>query len=885
MEGGGSLVVRARTSSSSSFSSSSSSSAAAAAAAAAASSAATTSAASNGEETYLCVSLEKETMGCAIYNTLTCVLEVTTVNSWEGDGSDDIDVTIEALKKSSDERPTCVLCSHRLDADIADLLRHEPTGRDLPLVVVKSSLFARPLSTIATLRVAEWRSDPSARTTFIETLEADENAAMAKAAGGLCNWLARNAAVEQMDDGARPVSIVRVVHFSPFSFVQIDENTLRSLAIFETEAHPSASLKKRTRAKEGFSIVGLFGRCVTPMGKRRFKQWCRKPLKEPEALRNRFDAVDFLLQPSLAEGCTSLRSHLRKVRDVPRLLLRIKNVQASVADWGALTKSLSASFEVKTVVHLMLQYESSVTTEDEAAPGSGGDGSARGRGAQPSLICEIVETVDWNQLHKCAQIMTESIDMQRSFESGRVIVADGVNQELDRLRDLQYGLDDLLRKVDAADFTPEKSSLIYPAAYHHRAHHGFLVELVFPSAQQALDAMGDLQDPASVAKVRRTLGLPDDYEPRFCEQNAVFFITRRTKELWESVGDIDGSVAKTEQELARTIEDFIIAREHDLLALTNVIARLDTVLSFALVAAEHNMVRPTMRADTVLLIKNGRHPLQEISVKTFIPNDTLLASTKGHSPVAIVTGPNCSGKSVYLKQVGIIVFLAHIGCFVPAEAAVVGIVDRIFTRIHSMETVSVAQSSFVIDCKQIRTIVKFSTPRSLLLVDEFGKGTNAVDGIALLAAFINSITRDAATRPKAIISTHFSEVFNEEGCLLNPHLISLFRMTVLQESEEIITPLFKLKPGSTTKSFGLQCAKWAGVDDAVIARAREVVSALGSGTAVKPLESSDPVRRQIEGNNRALVDLFALERNWNTCSDEQLASLFALLRRQTTMSK
>jgi DNA mismatch repair protein MSH5 len=820
----------------------------------------------------------KDTMGAAMYNDLTCELELTLVKTSTCDGSDDMELTLEALKRSCQERPTTVLCSHRLDPAIAELLQREPAegASGVPLVVVRSSLFQLRLaiSTLATLRVHAWSTDSSERKCLIETLEMEENAQMAMAAGALCNWLARHAAVEQLDDapGSRPISVEELRIRGIDDFVVIDEASLRALQIFETESHPSASLQMRTRAKEGFSIVGIFGRCLTPMGKRRFKQWCRKPLKETAPLNERFDAVAYLLEPSLNDACGSIRAHLRKVRDIPRILLRIKNVKATARDWDALIKSLAACYDVMTVVQLMLDYE----------PGAGGGESAQAAegsdATQPALVREIVDAVQWIPLRKCAQVMSESIDMERSLHYDRVIVGEGVNQELDRLRTLQDGIPDLLRTVTERDFAPEMHSIIYPVQYCHRAHHGFVIELLVPSTQLAQRAMEELQG-AGAAAASHALGLPADFQPTFCEQNVLNFVSKRTEELTKSVGDIDGDVIKCEQRLARAIEDFVLKSEHDFLHLTNAIARLDTLLSFALVAKEHSMVRPVMRSDTVLLIKNGRHPLQEITVKTFIPNDTILTSSKGLSPVAIVTGPNCSGKSVFLKQVGIIVFLAHIGCFVPAEEAAIGVVDRIFTRIQSTESVSLAQSAFTIDVKQIRSICQYSTPRSLLLVDEFGKGTNAVDGIALLAAFINSITCDAEARPRAIISTHFSEVFEERGCLLYPHRVALFRMTVYKESDETITPLFKIQPGSTTESFGLQCATWAGVDAAVVQRAKLVVEALGSGKVISPLESADPERRAIEANQRALVETFALERRWDKCSDTQLEELFVLLRR------
>ncbi|KAL8195595.1 hypothetical protein R6Q57_025998 [Mikania cordata] len=260
----------------------------------------------------------------------------------------------------------------------------------------------------------------------------------------------------------------------------------------------------------------------------------------------------------------------------------------------------------------------------------------------------------------------------------------------------------------------------------------------------------------------------------------------------------------------------------------NFAAELDCFLSLALVARQNNYVRPKLTAEAVLDIRNGRHVLQEMTVDTFIPNDTMIMD---QGNVHIITGPNYSGKSIYIKQVALIVFLAHIGSFVPADSAKVGLTDRIFCAMGS-KLMTAEQSTFMIDLHQVGMMLRHATSRSLCLLDEFGKGTLTEDGIGLLCGTIDHfMSMDAP--PKVLICTHLTKIFVD--CHLSQSdKVKFYTMSVLRpdnNSEELgeIVFLYRLVPGHTLLSYGLHCALLAGVPKEVIRRAAFILDATTKG--------------------------------------------------------
>lgn len=292
----------------------------------------------------------------------------------------------------------------------------------------------------------------------------------------------------------------------------------------------------------------------------------------------------------------------------------------------------------------------------------------------------------------------------------------------------------------------------------------------------------------------------------------------------------------------------VLEHEIALATASDLCGDLDSLLALALGADKYKFTVPHMTTANVIQIEEGRHPLQELVVPSFIANDTLLLGGVGDEQddrsiitdamrdlpsIMVMTGPNHSGKSVYLKQVALIVFLAHIGSFVPADRACIGLTDRLLTRIATRESVSRNESAFAIDLKQAAFSMNFATRRSLILIDEFGKGTNSTDGAGLVTAIIDHFVNLGDEAPKVLAATHFLEIF-EHDFLPDTSRLTFAHMDVrvdleAEDSEDQVTYLFRLTPGRSTSSFGSRCAAMNGVDEAVVKRADAIALLLARG--------------------------------------------------------
>lgn len=304
---------------------------------------------------------------------------------------------------------------------------------------------------------------------------------------------------------------------------------------------------------------------------------------------------------------------------------------------------------------------------------------------------------------------------------------------------------------------------------------------------------------------------------------------------------IADTAADKEIEIVHELGVEVLEQEKALATASDLCGDLDSLLALALGADKYKLVAPQMTSANVLHIQAGRHPLQELVVPSFIANDALLLGGLGDEQedrsivtdtmrdipsVMVLTGPNHSGKSVYLKQVALIVFLAHIGSFVPADQACIGLTDRLLTRMATRESVSRNESAFAIDLKQAAFSVNFATRRSLILLDEFGKGTNSMDGAGLVTALLDHFLNLGDEAPKVLAATHFHEIF-EHNFLGDSDRLALAHMDVridlaADHNDDQVTYLFKLASGRSTSSFGSRCAAMNGVDDAIVRRADEI---------------------------------------------------------------
>lgn len=406
----------------------------------------------------------------------------------------------------------------------------------------------------------------------------------------------------------------------------------------------------------------------------------------------------------------------------------------------------------------------------------------------------------------------------------------GVSAELDELKRNYDGLESFLNEVAAHLITeiPEwaqqyvKNCIFYPQI-------GFLTVVSL--------------DPETGRGNYEGEGLVDDlWERMFVTDGDIYYKNRRMKELDGQYGDLYCMIVDKEIEIIYELGIRILEYEEALDEASDLCGELDSLLALALGADKYKLTAPQLTTTNMIQIEGGRNLLQELVVPSFIPNGTLLLGGTGNEAedetivsdvmrdvpsLLVVTGPNHSGKSVYLKQVALIVYLAHIGSFVPADQACLGLTDRILTRIATRESVSRNESAFAIDLKQAAFSVNFATRRSLILVDEFGKGTNAMDGAGLVTALLSHFANLGDDAPKVLAATHFHEIF-ENGFLQNNPRLAFAHMDVhidleTDDVDDQVTYLFRLRPGRSTSSFGSRCAAMNGVDAAVVERAEALI--------------------------------------------------------------
>ena len=326
--------------------------------------------------------------------------------------------------------------------------------------------------------------------------------------------------------------------------------------------------------------------------------------------------------------------------------------------------------------------------------------------------------------------------------------------------------------------------------------------------------------------------VPDYYTRKQTLANAERYITPRLKELEDMILGAEDKLFALEYALFSQVREQISGEVKRIQKSAKAVAALDVFASLSVVAQRNNYVRPVVNDKGVIDIKNGRHPVVEqmISNDMFIANDTYLDN--GKSRVSIITGPNMAGKSTYMRQTALIVLMAQIGCFVPAEKAKIGIVDRIFTRVGASDDLASGQSTFMVEMNEVANILRNATSKSLLILDEIGRGTSTFDGLSIAWAVIEHISNPRLLGAKTLFATHYHELTELEGKIPG---VNNYCIAVKEKGDDIVF-LRKIVKGGADKSYGIQVAKLAGVPDSVITRAKELVEQLSDADITEAIQ-------------------------------------------------
>ncbi len=317
---------------------------------------------------------------------------------------------------------------------------------------------------------------------------------------------------------------------------------------------------------------------------------------------------------------------------------------------------------------------------------------------------------------------------------------------------------------------------------------------------------------------------PDYFTRKQTLANAERFITPELKELEDVILGAEDKLTGLEYELFRGIRETVGAEVARIQKTAKAVAKLDVFASFAHVAQENRYCRPKLNRKGVIDIKGGRHPVVENMIKNdlFISNDTYLDSNKQR--ISIITGPNMAGKSTYMRQTALIVLMAQIGSFVPADFANIGVVDRIFTRVGASDDLASGQSTFMVEMTEVANILRNATQDSLLVLDEIGRGTSTFDGLSIAWAVVEHISNPKLLGAKTLFATHYHELTELEGKLDN---VNNYCIAVKEKGDDIVF-LRKIVPGGADQSYGIQVAKLAGLPDSVLSRAKEIVEELNA---------------------------------------------------------
>lgn len=521
----------------------------------------------------------------------------------------------------------------------------------------------------------------------------------------------------------------------------------------------------REKQKRG-SLLWVLDKTKTAMGARMLRSFVEQPLIDADAINERLDAVTELnMQAMLRE---EIREYLNPVYDLERLVSRISYRSANPRDLLAFKMSLEMIPHIK---NLLANFTS-------------------------PLLVRINEQMDG--LEDLYTLLEASIteDPPLAVKEGGII-REGYNEQVDTYRNSKTQGKSWLAQLEAEE--KEKTGIRNLKIKYNKVF-GYYLEVT--------NSFKNL--------------VPEYYTRKQTLTNAERYITPKLKELEDMILGAEDKLFALEYDLFCQVREELAAQIPRIQETAKAIAQLDVCASLSVVAQRNNYVRPTVNTKGVIDIKNGRHPVVEkmINNDMFIANDTYLDN--GSKRVSVITGPNMAGKSTYMRQTALIVLMAQIGSFVPAEKAKIGVVDRIFTRVGASDDLASGQSTFMVEMTEVANILRNATAKSLLILDEIGRGTSTFDGLSIAWAVIEHISNTKLLGAKTLFATHYHELTELEGKIPG---VNNYCIAVKERGDDIVF-LRKIVKGGADKSYGIQVAKLAGVPDSVLDRAKELVDEL-----------------------------------------------------------
>jgi DNA mismatch repair protein MutS len=616
----------------------------------------------------------------------------------------------------------------------------------------------------------------------------------------------------------QPAALPQLTHVQSYElgeFMTLDESTRHNLEL--TETIRGGSVKG--------SLLGVLDETLTPMGGRLLRRWLSQPLLDVKAIRRRLDAVQAFHDQATMR--MELRELLRGLGDVERWTNRVLQGRAQPRDLLGIRGVLQAIPQIRKGLGEEKPLFDSGAWIDIPLDDNDSDDSDEAAATPPTPISGIL-----SQLPACeeltARLEAAIADEPPATLNNVGIIRHGYNEELDTIIHRSRHAKEWVANLEKS----ERERLdIKSLKVGYNKVFGYYIEVTNTHREK----------------------VPAEYIRKQTVANAERYITPDLKEYESLILNADERRLEMEQRIFRQICETVVAQADRLLNLASGLARLDVYASLAEVAVKHRYTRPQVAEDAELVIAGGRHPVVELtSPDPFVPNDTHLSPD---TCVHLLTGPNMSGKSTYLRQTALITLMAQIGCFVPAASARIGVVDRIFTRIGASDEIHRGQSTFMVEMVETANILNHATRRSLLVLDEIGRGTSTYDGLAIAWAVVEYIHNHPSLRAKTLFATHYHELTDLAERL--PHVIN-YHVAVDDSGEEVVF-LHRILPGKADRSYGVHVAQMAGLPKAVIHRAEEILNDLERSGAAGPRRLTDmKSERSVKPQKSALqVGLFA----------------------------
>ena len=554
----------------------------------------------------------------------------------------------------------------------------------------------------------------------------------------------------------------------------------------DLDARRNLELTETMRAKEKKgTLLWVLDKTRTAMGGRMLRSWLEKPLLDAVEITRRHSAVEELVSAPIARS--ELIEALKGMTDLERVMARISTGSVNARDLLGFASGLRALPEIKANLSRM----------------------------EAPLLQRLAAAID--PMQELADLIENTIEPKAPLtirEGG--IIKKGANADADRLRDIMDGGAGTIAAIEANE--KEKTGIRTLKVSFNRVF-GYYIEVSKSFTDQ----------------------VPMHYIRKQTLANCERYITPELKELEEQVLTAKDRLTALEYQIFQQLREHLAQQTARVQVTAAAVAAADTLCSLAEVAAQRGYCRPEMTLGNEIEITDGRHPVVEVVLKDtlFVPNDTRLGAAD--NTVAIITGPNMAGKSTYMRQVALIVLMAQMGSFVPARSARLGLVDRVFTRIGASDDLASGQSTFMVEMTEVASILKYATSRSLLILDEIGRGTSTYDGMAIARAVLEYAASPKRLGAKTLFATHYHELSTIEAELPN---VKNYNIAVKKRNDQMIF-LRKIVPGATDDSYGVEVAKLAGLPNPVIARAREILSELEQGGGKNVQVVSAPADDQI----------------------------------------